>query len=190
MHKNVWLAPLAGFALATSASANVINLSDLSSDGGVDPSVLSATMSFSVTGNQLSITVTNLAPLYTLSEFLFNAPDDVTLSFAGVTGWAMQTDVVADGFGSFDFALVGPGPADDPNKIFFNESVQFDFTILSGSPVKEDFTTLFSSGGIPALGAAKFRQPGFFVFGAAVPAPAALALLGLAGLVGRRRRRA
>ena len=80
MHKNLWMASIAGLALAASASANVINLSDLSSDGGVDPADLDATMAFSVVGNQLTITVTNNALGYTLSEFLFNAPDDVTLT--------------------------------------------------------------------------------------------------------------
>ena len=75
-----WLA--AGPVLAASAPANIITLSDLSSDGGVDPADLSATIEFTVTGNQLSITVTNLAAGYTLSEFLWNAPDDVTLYLA------------------------------------------------------------------------------------------------------------
>lgn len=194
MHKSFCLAPIAGLALATAASANIINLSDLSSDENVDPADLSATLDFSVLGNQLSVTVTNLAANYVLSEFLFNGPDGVTLSFnGGVNGWSFLTNATVDDFGTFDFAMNGPIDALDPDKIAFNESVKFSFTILTGTPTKEDFTTLFSEGGIPAIGAGKFRQEGgFFVIGAAIPGPASLALLGVAGLfgrLGRRRRR-
>lgn len=186
--KNLWMASIAGLALAGAASANVINLSDLSSDGGIDPADLSGTIEFTLTGNQLSIVVTNNTANFTISEFLFNAPDDVTLSFAGLPGWSMFEDTVAGPFGTFDFALID-GVGGDQNQVFPGESVKFDFTVLTGDPVKSDFTTLFSAGGIGALGAAKFRKEGFFVFGAAIPGPAGLALLGVAGAFGRRRRR-
>ena len=181
---------------SNAATASIITLSQFSSDN-TDPALLSATFDFAVSGNTLTLSVTNdtLAPNdYLISEVYFNAPDGVTLSFAGLTGWTFMTEQAADGFGRHDFALIdGQGLSSD--QIAPGETVIVPFTILTGSPTPQSILNAFSvipPGNQPVVIAAKFRAgPGDdSAFGASIPAPGALPLV-MAGiaLVNRRRRR-
>ncbi len=120
---------------ANTATASIITLSQFSSDD-TDPALLSATFDFAVSGNTLTLSVTNdtLAPPndYLISEVYFNAPDGVTLSFDGLAGWSFLTGQTADGFGRHDFALID-GQGNDLDQIESGETVIFSFTILTGS---------------------------------------------------------
>jgi len=189
------IAMLGALAIANTASATLINLSDASSDE-TDAGLLSATMDFEVLGNVLTLTVTNNTAdptAYKINELYFNVPDGVTLTFDGLPGWSDATNVMVGLFGTFDFALLD-GQGGSPNQILAGETVEFTFTITLGSPDKDAFVTLFSD---PVgdndgwIVAAKFvGGPGDdSAFGASIPTPGVLALLGAAGLVGSRRRR-
>ncbi len=182
----------------TAAPASLIFLSDLSSEPGTDPGLLNATMEFSIAGNTLTLTVTNNTAdptAYRMNELYFNAPDGVTLSFDGMPGWSMATGVHAGGFGTFDFGLTD-GQGQSQSQIFPAEVVAFTFSITAGAPTEQDFVSLFSTippGDMLAIVAAKFigGPNDDSAYGAAIPAPGVLALLGVAGLAGggRRRRR-
>ncbi|MHC4142452.1 MAG: hypothetical protein ACYSUF_11435 [Planctomycetota bacterium] len=154
-----------------SASVFELHLSDFSSDQTL-ANDLSATWEFSVVGDQLAITVTNdtVAP----SEFNMNQ-----------LFWN----------GKFDFLLRNGQGETDPSLINPGETLGFMFTIFGGADA-EDFATSFSvpssPEGISVIIAAKFvNGPGDdSAFGAAVPAPGVLALIGVAGVIaGRPRRR-
>ncbi len=201
-------ATAAGLLLcASQASATLITLSDVSSNGGKapPPEVLDATMDFDVDLllNTLTLTVTNTTTVpneFDINRIYFNAGGNVT----GLTmnsfpfGWAFELDTHANGFGIFDFALgAGPPAGPDPNHIFPGLAKVFVFDIqFSGAYAKADFIDVFSmlpQGDIATTHAAKFIQgPGDASgFGARIPAPGSLLLLGIAGafLTGRRRRR-
>jgi len=128
-----------------------------------------------------------------MNELYFNGPDGVTLSFDGAPGWSFLTDAVVGIFGIFDFGITD-GQGGSQSQIFPGETDSFTFTILTGAPTDVDFVTYFSTippGDTPAIVAAKFvGGPGDdSAFGAAVPAPGVLALMGVAGLVAARSRR-
>jgi hypothetical protein len=189
------IAMLGALAVVNTASSTIIDLSDASSDE-TDAGLLSGTMDFEVLGNVLTLTVTNNTAdpsAYQINELYFNVPDGVTLSFDGLAGWSDAANAMAGGFGTFDFALLD-GQGGSPNQITAGETVEFTFTITAGSPDKDAFVSLLSDpvgDGSGWIVAAKFAggPDDDSAFGAAVPAPGVLALLGAAGLVGSRRRR-
>lgn len=194
--KGLVVAMTVSVVCANGATASIITLSQFSSDE-TDPALLSASFDFAVSGSMLTLSVTNdtLAPNdYLISAVYFNAPDGVTLSFDGLTGWTFLTDQGADGFGRHDFALID-GQGQNPAQIGPGETVLFSFTILAGSPTPQSILSSFSvipPGNQPVVVAAKFRAgPGDdSAFGASIPAPGALPLvLGGIALVNRRRRR-
>ncbi len=191
------LVTAAAAMLAAPATASIITLSTNSSDVTL-ASVLDATFDFDVTGITLTLNVTNTTVVpntFNINEIYFNGSDNVL----GLTpeylpdGWSLLTSQMADGFGVFDFALIYGGPEDGPYVIDPGETKMFTFTI-SGTAGKGDFVHEFSDASpeqTSAIAAAKFvvGPNDDSAFGALVPAPSALVLLGLAGLRGLRRRR-
>jgi hypothetical protein len=182
---------------AASASAGTLILSDLSSEPN-DPlsaaDAFDARLTFEAAGTTLTLSVENTtaAPTaYDINEVYFNATSNVTdLTFTSLnTGWTLHASdgsptTSADGFGTFDFALLdGVGGAE--SVIQPGATEVFTFSISGAGPfAQSDFTTGFSLQGEPsALAAAKFVSgPGDRSgFGAVVPEPGSLALLG-AGL--------
>ena len=103
--------------MANSASASIISL-ELSTHASepIDPSILAATFDFSVTGQTLTLTVTNNTSLpneYNINRIYFNANANVGNLTSSSTG---QFDLNAisgnaDGFGMFDFVLSHGPPA-------------------------------------------------------------------------------
>ncbi len=183
--------------VAVSARADMLQLSDVSSDE-TPASVLDALLTFSVTGDVLTLTVTNetSAPSeFNINQVYFNATDNVTgLTLdPDVPGWRLFTEEKAGKLGTHDFALIGPVGNGDPDLIVPLESVDFVFDITGLGPFSDsDFTTEFSeipTGDTPTLAAAKFvNGPGDdSALGGVVPVPGAALLavfgLGLFGVV-------
>jgi hypothetical protein len=173
-----------GIAPVASASVFELHLSDFSSDQTL-ANDLSATWEFSVVGDQLAITVTNDTV----------APSEFNMNQLFWNGSAAPDAVMVSGFGKFDFLLRNGQGETDPSLINPGETLGFMFTIFGGADA-EDFATSFSvpssPEGISVIIAAKFvNGPGDdSAFGAAVPAPGVLALIGVAGVIaGRPRRR-
>lgn len=176
-----------GLLISSAVHAGVaLNLSDMSSDE-TDPAMLSAVLEFEVLGDLLTLTVTNETTdpnPFDVSAIYFNASSEIEgllLSQAPI-GWDLLLNQRADGFGTFDFALIGKlGGSEmliDPGS-----SSMFIFDILGSDPFQETyFTSDFSTippGSNPAIAAAKFvRGPGDdSAFGAMVPEPSTLSLL-------------
>lgn len=200
---------LAGaLAFATPALATTISLSSVSSDA-TPASQLDADFTFSVAGSTLTLTVDNTGSDFNISEIYFNGSDLVTsLSLTSAThsdagdvfaAWSpVEPNSMADGFGTFDFALTDGVGETNPNIINPGESVVFVFAITgSGGYTDADFIVANSQG---FLAAAKFvngpedpEAPGDedSAFGA-VPEPltAWLLAVGLGGLLAAGRRRA
>ncbi len=198
--------------LAAPATASIIALSTDSSEPGIDPSLLSATLDFQITGGgtELTLTVTNntSAPNeFNINRIFFNAGGNVTgLTLTGEPGGNAAWQLVpfdpgdplathADNFGIFDFMLQHGPPLGHNHHIIEPLDVRvFTFDIKgTGDFFDTDFIALseqFDSNML-MLGAAKFVMgPGdASAFGGFVPEPGTVALLGLAGLLGLRRRR-
>ncbi len=203
------------FCLVTpNAHAALVTLSTHSSNGGSsppDPSLLDATLDFSVVGNILTLNVHNLTPesgsdpALKINEIYFSATENVTdLALYSVTDpiagevynqWKksdfVENGFLVDGFGLFDVAVID-GVGNRPHVIDPGETLVFKFTIDgTGSYSDTDFTTEWSSDGEPMLAAAKFYDGGDIGgYGATnVPEPATICLLsiGAFGLLRSRR---
>jgi hypothetical protein len=182
------------FAIAPAASASMMELQlSTNSSDETSASLLMATFQFSVVGSTLTLTVTNdtVAPNeYDINQVYFNGPDGVGLTPDPLpTDWSFDdTGTMVSGFGDFDFALKEADTLPD-NKILPGGSLSFSFTLSAPADVK-DFTSATSTTGY--LIAGKFvRGPlDDSAFGATIPTPGVLALMGVAGmLVARPRRR-
>ena len=168
--------------LATSAAdaGPVLTLSDLSSDE-TSPEDLDATLAFDVLGDRLILLITNDTAghdVFDISEIYFNSMDNETglvLSLP-VPGWNLFRDQRADGFGTFDFALLSD-LGNDPAEIIPGASLSFTFDVAGIDPVTAvNFASDLSEippGEHPVVAAAKFvNGPGDdSAFGAVIPEP-------------------
>ena len=176
-----------------------LTLSDLSSDE-TSADVLAGSLVFDVVGEMLTLTVTNdtsAVSAYDISAIYFNAAPNITelLPAPAISGWDLLVDEKADGFGTFDFALIGQ-PGGTAARISPAQSLLATFDIIGLAPfIDEGFTTEFSEvppGETVALAAAKFVSGpnDDSAFGAVVPEPAtgllALFAMALAGCRARR----
>lgn len=221
MFRFVIAAAAAGLLAASSAQATTILLSEQSSDS-TPAGQLDASLEFQVAVSTLTLTVDNntAAPAsFQMNEVYFNALSNVTgLTLLSAThsvtgdvlaGWSLGTNAGADGFGTFDFALIDGVGFGDPNAVDSGESIVFTLSISGTAPFDmSDFVDLSTNppGSIQAFAAAKFvscRGAGCIVFDDSafgsstdpsfvIPEPSTVALLGLGlvGLTGRRRREA
>ncbi|MCE2884081.1 MAG: hypothetical protein LW806_04145 [Planctomycetaceae bacterium] len=158
-------------------------------------------MTFVATGattGQLSVELTNTSPIGNsgwLTAFAFNVVDGVSLSLAPGSTWNFLVNPAGSPYGDFDFGAStsesweGGGPPS--NGIAIGSTLTTVFTVTANASVLATLTDssfLDDSGGHAFV--ARFR--GFAdgnsdkVTGVVVPAPGALAML---GLVGTRRRR-
>ncbi len=182
-----------------SVHAGTVSLSDYSSSPNTNADLLDAEVSFEVVGTVLTIEIENLTPAgdngFNIRQLYFNATENVTaLSLdTGLTNWSLSTALVADGFGIFDYALIGT----DIKEYEIDGEAIGTFTLtVSGSDVSAaDFYTDFSitEGQEPMILVARFvRGPSNMSgYGATdVPEPGTIALLGLGGLALIRKRRA
>ncbi len=183
------------FACPTMADIATLTLSDVSSDETA-ASVLDARFKFKVTnpgaGGKLELTVyndTSGADSYRIGAIYFNA---VAANISGLTlnppvaGWTLSEQESADGFGTFDYAVIdGTGASTD--QISAGGSKKFIFDITGTGPFSTaDFIfeqSTLPPGSIIGIVAAKFTGgPGDdSAFGTTlIPAPAAwvLALIG------------
>jgi len=192
----------AGFSVAvalacligSTASASTITLSGESSDQ-TDPSKLGATLDFSVSGNTLQLVLTNLtSPSFNILSVYWNASAVVSglaLTFAdhSVAGdvtedWMpVETGQMADGFGTFDFALIDGVGETNTRLIGPGEWITFSMTI-SGTCADStscDINDFVVANGDGYIGAAKFvNGPGDdSAFGATIPEPSSALLIGM-----------
>ena len=184
---------------ATRADAAMILLSTAATHGA-DPALLDASIEFEVTGNALTITVTNtteeLHP-YHINQILFNASSDVTSvqETSMPTGWSLATHRNANAFGHFEYMIHG-GAGANSQALLPGDSAMFVLTFQGSNVTAEDFLSEFSDGARPMLVAAKFLNgPGNAgPYGGTdqappIPEPGCLALLMGAIAVAYRRRR-
>ncbi len=205
--------------LSTSAQGVVIPLSSHSSnnvpaswlDASMDLSVAN------VGYWELTLAVTNMTPetvddtAFDMTELYFNTSATITsLTLNSVVGgstdkddWTLTLDmdnIKADGFGLFDISIISNNI--DSIWIEDQETVTFKITIDAGTPPysDSDFFTLSSQFDAHTLayGAAKFIHgdpPGtpeiedLSAYGAHVPEPATILMLGLGALALLRKRR-
>ena len=136
--REMFLAAAAWLACANAAGASIILLSTHSSDE-TDPALLSATLDFSVAGNTLTLAVTNDTlgeNSFNINQLYFNGGGGVTgLALdSGPSGWGLEFDEHAAGFGTFGFALIG-GVGRNVHTVGPGEMVTFIFTIAGpGNP--------------------------------------------------------
>ncbi len=199
------IAAAASLAFANMASGAIINLSSASSEPGIDPSELSATLEFTVTGNTLTLTVTNNTPSptdeYNINQIFFNASANVSNLAIDTfpTQWFLDTTgTMVDGWGVFDFKVFHGHETGQPHHLLLPGAFNtFVFSFDGVGITANDFVLELSdvSGApdnTPMIAAGKFVQgPNDDSAFGAVPEPGTLALLGLAGgLLAMRRRRA
>jgi hypothetical protein len=202
MRRVVFAAVLAALlAPLPAAAGSIITLSSASSDE-TPAADLDATFDFSVVGSTLTLVVTNDTTdpdEFNINEIYFNASDTSMHSVEGnvMMDWSsgmppgLKTDIMADGFGVFDFGLTNMMGETDPSIIWPTEFVTFTFTIGGTGPFAPSDFIAPSSLGYTA--AAKFvNGPGDDSAYGAVPEPSTALLLafGLVGLATGRRRNA
>jgi len=199
---------------AVPVQAALITFSTHSSNG-FDPytraEYLDATLDFSVVvDNELTLTVTNTTEgnptgcEFDIVEVYFNYNDTVKgLSWNGAAtnGWALEVDpdnFHVDAFGYFDVRLYIDPPPD--KRIGYKSPGNFETFefIFGGTGSAEDFTQYKSadkgSGDTLMLAVAQFTgggpNPGnAWAYGATIPEPATIALLGLGALALLRKRK-
>jgi hypothetical protein len=203
--------------LSTSAQGVVIPLSTHTSEpsgpNSVPASWMDASMNLSVAdvGHwELTLAVSNLTPenagdmAFDMSEIYFNTSAPITsltldsVSVGNVSDWTLTLDTdnrPCDGFGLFDISIV----SNDIESIWINdqETVTFKMTIDGVTPPYSDtdFYDLSAMDSHPehilAYGAAKFIHGGIedlSAYGAYVPEPATIFMLGLGALALLRKR--
>lgn len=196
---------------AAPVKAAILRLSDFSSED-VFPTwaeYLDARLNFSVSGNTLLLSVTNLTPenigdpRFKINRIYFNVTDNVVLlnliavtgtENSATTGWNFgfhKDRFLVGGFGRFDASLVG-GRGIHPPLVNPQQTVSFHFQITGAGPFSDnDFITLSSpvGGHILSYAAAKFYNDDTSAFGATnVPEPATFCLVLLGGLALLRKR--
>ena len=196
--------------LSTAAQGVVIPLSSHSSEPGgpnsVPASWLDASMDLSVANVgywELTLDVTNLTPenagdlAFKMSELYFNTTAPITslsldsVSSGNVSDWTLTLDMdnrPCDGFGLFDISIT----SNDLSSVWIDplETLTFKIMIDAGTPpyTDTDFYDLSfqNDNHILAYGAAKFvksSEPGdLSAYGAYVPEPATILMLGLGAL--------
>ena len=187
----------------------------ISEANGVPASWLDASIDLSVSNNgqwELSVAVTNLTPehagdyAFKITKIYFNTSAPVTsLTLDSVDGgnvweWGLyfyEDSIQCDGFGLFDIVIVSKNLnlawIDPLETLTFNIIIEPDTSTYTDT----DFYDLSSmdghTGHILAYGAAKFAKTGdpedLSAYGAYVPEPATIFMLGLGALVLLRKRR-
>jgi hypothetical protein len=186
-----------------SSQASTIVCCDMSSDS-TPAGDLDATFDFSVVGATLFLELTNdtVAPNdFNINELYFNAATNVTsLTLTAATHstigdvlvhWdPVMTNVMEDGFGDFDFAIMDGNGETDPWLIGSGENILFELAIGGTAPFDMNDFGLANIDGY-TLGAKFVNGPGDdSAWGANVPEPSTALLMGLGSLIlGISRRR-
>lgn len=163
-----------GFVCPSPVAASSFTLSEFSNNA-TSPSVLEATLDFTVAGNVLTLVVQNTTQagdLYDMNQVYFTTSDDVTdLTLLAASGsvdgsnladWSLDDNVGFGGFGTFDFALIGPQQGGDGAQLTPNEIQTFTLSIACAALATCDLLDFASElstlplGSRPVFVAAKF----------------------------------
>ena len=199
--------------LSTAAQGVVIPLSSHTSDSNVPASWLDASMNLSVANVgywELTLAVTNMTPegvgdtAFKMSQLYFNTSAPITnLTLDSVVGgnasdWTLTLDmdnILLGGFGLFDISII----SNNSNTAWIDplETLTFEIIIDAGTPpyTDTDFYDLSAMNDHPehilSYGAAKFFGGGpqdLSAYGAYVPEPATILMLGFGALALIRKR--
>jgi len=193
-------------ACAHGASASIVTLSDFSSEPGIDPSVLSATLDFTVgPGNFLTLIGANSpsspTPVdeFNINQIFFNASANVSNLAIDTfpAQWFLDTTgTMVREWGVFDFKVFHGHETGPPHHLILPGAFEtFVFSFDGVGITENDFVLELSDVSdnpdhMPMFAAAKFVQgPNNESAFGAVPEPGVLAMLAIAGLFGARRRR-
>jgi MYXO-CTERM domain-containing protein len=194
---------VAAISISSTASASFVFSSGISEMG---LGSFSGEMSFTATGattGTLSVTLTNTSPVANggwLTAFAFDVIDGLSLTLASApsASWGLLTNASGSPFGTFDFGAStsnsweGGGPPSLGIGVGGTGVWTFAVTAVSSAVLSGATEASFFDATDGHAFVVRFR--GFEdgnsdkVVGVPVPAPGAIALLGLAGLVARRRR--
>jgi hypothetical protein len=180
------------FGMALQANATQISMSNATSDPGIEVTELRATLGFAVTGNILTLSVSNDSASRAIASLYFNAADHITdhtlkskprdwkLKVEGAKG--NPTD--ADLFGVFDYAVAVGGRKAKDRMLEPGDVGTFVFEIAgAGSFSADDFSDEISSveeGEVQAFVAAAFGTGKDSVLGAThAPEPSTAILMGM-----------
>ena len=202
LSNSVFVVAALSCAVAAPVSASLVFQSGPSIAGlGTFTGSMTFVATSSTTG-ELSVELTNTSPVANsgwLTAVAVHIVDGVTLALATPgSGWNLLVDASGSPYGTFDFgastSATWEGGGSPSNGIAIGSSLTTVFTVTASASVLATLTELsFFDGSGGTAFVARFR--GFAdgnsdkVTGVVVPAPGALVLLGIAGLVGVRRRR-
>ncbi len=203
-------------AIVSPSAEGSLLLSTHASDG-INPPLaedLDALLDFSINvDGQLELAVTNLTPeeetdpSLKINEIYFNVSDNITgLDLFKVgnknpnatewTGQFAKDSILINSFGEFDVSIID-GVGADEQVIDPGETLIFKFNVTTGGGSYSDMDFIFKSyiidhpGHTASYAAAKFYNslPEMSAYGATnVPEPGTICLLGLGGLLLRRRK--
>lgn len=186
------LTALALFPLATVNATQILEFSDFSSEETILASELSAQVKFTVSGEQLLIELDNTSD-FSIAQLYFNSDSGLTgLNFAesynsnwSISGTGDSQDQNANGFGNYNW-LIEFGSGDSRLSSGVTTNLRLNMTGTTSEGTIGSKLSGIPSGHTQAIATIKFEAgpDDDSAYGASIPDPVAVFLLGSACLIG------